>query len=353
MSGGFFALLDDIAVLAKMAAATIDDVAVGATKAAAKSVGILVDDAAVTPKYLTDVSPKRELPVVWAITKKSIFNKLCLVIPVIMVLMWIAPWVLPFILIVGGCYLIFEGTEKVVHWIQKKDDHGGDSEKDEKKVIANASRTDLVLSFEIMLISLSAVDTTDWIDRALILIVVAFLMTIIVYGAVALLIKIDDVGLFMVRNAKSRFGRLFGLNLVKSMPAVFQVITVIGTVAMLWVGGHILLVSLSDVGVPFFYDSLKVATDAVAGAGGFVVWVVDAALSAILGFIVGLILVPIIVNVEKVIHKFKKPKAAPGETAIEATDIHPVTEVVEMAVVETPGSETIIVETSEKDKSKE
>lgn len=304
MSGGLFALLDDIAVLAKMTAATVDDVAAGAMKASAKSAGLIVDDAAVTPKYLTGMSPKRELPVIWKIAKGSFRNKLLIVLPVILLLSWLAPFLLPYILILGGLYLSFEGAEKVYEWVTKKH-HETAQEKDENKVVSSTIRTDLVLSFEIMLISLTAVDTDNWIVKTGILVAVALLMTVLVYGAVAVLIKIDDVGVWLAKPDKHKSLRVTGVKLVKSMPAVFRVITVIGTLAMLWVGGHILIVSLNDTGVNVFYELLHEMTSLVERAGGFIVWLVDAGISGVFGLIVGLVLIPAVMLLKKIHAKQK------------------------------------------------
>lgn len=300
MSSSFFALLDDIAVLAKAAAASIDDVMAGAAKASAKSAGVVIDDAAVTPQYVRGISPKRELPVVWRITRGSLVNKAIIVTAVMLLSIW-APWVFPWLLLLGGTYLAYEGTEKVWHWVQQRrgaaHEHSVEevlerTETDEKQIVASAVRTDLVLSTEIMLIALANVDTDSWVQRLAILIVVAVLMTVVVYGSVAVLVKMDDIGLWLARR-RSRTAKRLGLSLVKAMPWVFRALSIVGVVAMLWVGGHILLANLAEVGVPWPYDLVHLVTGPLAGIAALA-WLVDSALSAVAGLIWGAVAVVIL-----------------------------------------------------------
>lgn len=300
MSSSFFALLDDIAVLAKAAAASIDDVMAGAAKASAKSAGVVIDDAAVTPQYVRGISPKRELPVVWRITRGSLVNKAIIVTAVMLLSIW-APWVFPWLLLLGGTYLAYEGTEKVWHWVQQRrgaaHEHSVEevlerTETDEKQIVASAVRTDLVLSTEIMLIALANVDTDSWVQRLAILIVVAVLMTVVVYGSVAVLVKMDDIGLWLARR-RSRTAKRVGLSLVKAMPWVFRALSIVGVVAMLWVGGHILLANLAEVGVPWPYDLVHLVTGPLAGIAALA-WLVDSALSAVAGLIWGAVAVVIL-----------------------------------------------------------
>lgn len=311
MASSFFALLDDIAVLARAAAASVDDIAAGAAKASAKASAVLIDDAAVTPQYVRGISPHRELPVVWRITKGSLLNK-CLIVVAIMLLSVWAPWVFPWLLLIGGSYLAYEGAHKVWHWIDglrgrshepTVDEIIERTEADEKEIVASAVRTDFVLSVEVMLISLASIDTDSWGIRLAILVVVALLMTVAVYGAVGLLVKMDDLGLWMSRIPK-KWTQAIGTRLVKTMPAVFRGLTVIGTLAMLWVGGHILIVNLGKVGVPWGYDVLHMITDAVPGPG-IVTWFVDSGLSALLGFAWGTVLVGIVIAVTKLRNRAK------------------------------------------------
>lgn len=297
MASSFFALLDDIAVLAKAAAASVDDVVAGAAKASAKATGVVIDDAAVTPQYVQGINPKRELPIIWRITRGSLINKAIIVAAVMPLSVW-APWVFPWLLLLGGSYLAYEGTEKVWHWVQsaRGAEHEATVEEvvertpvDEKQVVSSAVRTDLVLSTEIMLISLANVEATDWGMRLAILILVAIVMTVAVYGAVALLVKMDDAGLWLLRKRPRALKRL-GLGLIHAMPYVFRLLSVVGVVAMLWVGGHILLANLAEVGVPVLLDLVHAVEHAVHGPG-FVTWLIDSLLSAIFGLLWGAVLV--------------------------------------------------------------
>lgn len=315
MASGLFALLDDIVVLAKAAALSLDDIAVGAGKAGVKSAGVIIDDAAVTPQYVKGLSPKRELPIVWRITKGSLVNKFVFIIPILLLLSWLAPWALPFLLIAGGSYLVYEGAEKVLAWVGISH-HDGEhaetvkevsSKEHENKIVKSAVTTDLVLSAEIMLISMSNLETDNIFILIGMLTLVALAMTVLVYGAVGLLVKIDDIGLYYATNPKqSKLVRRFGFGLVKSMPKVFNVLSVVGTVAMLWVGGHILAKALYDVGVKFAYDFLHVITHAVEPAGAVIMWSVDTIVSAIMGLVVGLIYVGFITVFKKVQTKMLK-----------------------------------------------
>ena len=296
MSSSFFALLDDIAVLAKAAAASIDDVVAGAAKASVKSAGVVIDDAAVTPQYVQGISPKRELPIIWKITRGSLLNKAIIIVAILLLSVW-APWIFPWLLLLGGTYLAFEGAEKLWHWIASR--HGEEhsveqvverSETSEKQIVASAVRTDLVLSTEIMLISLANIDSDSWGMRLATLIVVALLMTVAVYGAVALLVKMDDAG-FWLRRRQPRALKVLGTWLVKAMPWVFRALSVVGVVAMLWVGGHILVVNLAEVGVPWLLDMLHSITEPMHGAPGALIWLVDSAVSAVVGLLWGLVVV--------------------------------------------------------------
>ncbi|WP_449280737.1 DUF808 domain-containing protein [Leucobacter sp.] len=298
MSSSFFALFDDIAVLAKAAAASIDDVAAGAAKASAKAAGVVIDDAAVTPQYVRGINPKRELPVIWRIARGSLINKAIIITAIMLLSVW-APWVFPWMLLIGGTYLAFEGTEKVWHWIEsargRAHEHTVEEvlerpAADEKQIVGSAVRTDLVLSAEIMLISLANIDADSWPMRLMILIAVGLSMTVAVYGAVALLVKMDDAGLWLMRRGGPRFVRGFGLWLVRAMPAVFRVISVIGVVAMLWVGGHLLIANLHEVGWHLPHDLVHAVTHAVH-APGFVTWLIDSALSAVFGLAWGAVAV--------------------------------------------------------------
>lgn len=302
---GLVALLDDVAALARLAAASVDDVAAGAAKASAKAAGVVVDDAAVTPQYMSGAAAKRELPMIWRITKGSLRNKLVFILPALLILDWLAPWVLPWLLLAGGTYLSYEGAHKVWGKLTGHDEsHDAPAVEQgpeaEDKVVRGAITTDFILSAEIMVISMNEVaDQTFWL-KAAILAVVAVVITVVVYGAVALIVKMDDIGLHMNQNARTSGGRSFGAGLVKAMPVVLGVITAIGTVAMLWVGGHIVLMELSVLGLPWMYDLQHSVVHAVEAAGGVVAWLVETLTSAAWGLVWGSLVVVVMLVVDRV-----------------------------------------------------
>ncbi|MCR2816422.1 DUF808 domain-containing protein [Microbacterium jiangjiandongii] len=291
--------------------AVVDDILTAALKASAKTAGVVIDDAAVTPQYVQGITPARELPVVWKIALGSLVNKFVIIIPIALLLTAFAPWVLPFLLIIGGGFLCYEGAEKVLEWFGKHHAHADDEPRDEKKLVLGAVRTDLILSTEIMLISLANLDPDFGIWMTLgALVVIGLAMTIVVYGAVALLVKIDDVGLRLMKSASRRVRRT-GVRIVASMPAVFRVISVIGTVAMLWVGGHLVIANLAETLWAGPYELLHLATHAVEAAGPVVVWVVDTLISAVFGLALGLVIVLVIAGISRVV---KRPAAAAPHT---------------------------------------
>lgn len=291
--------------------AVVDDILSAAMKASAKAAGVVIDDAAVTPQYVQGISPARELPVVAKITLGSLANKFVIIIPIALLLTAFAPWVLPFLLILGGTYLCFEGAEKVLEWFGFHHAEADAGARNENKLVWGAIRTDLILSTEIMLISLSNLEAglDIWMTLA-ILAVIALLMTVIVYGAVALLVKIDDIGLKMAKNPSRRV-RHTGTRIVRSMPAVFRVISVVGTVAMLWVGGHLLLANLGEVGLVFFSDMLHGIHDFLAPAGAVIAWIGETFVSAVAGLAVGLLVVGIVLLIGRMLGK--EPSFHEGE----------------------------------------
>ncbi len=298
--------------------AVVDDILSAAMKASAKAAGVVIDDAAVTPQYVQGLTPARELPVVGKIALGSLVNKFVIIIPIALLLTAFAPWVLPYLLILGGSYLCFEGAEKVLEWFGVQHGHADEGARDEKKLVLGAVRTDLILSTEIMLISLASLDKGLGIWSTLaILAVIALVMTVAVYGAVALLVKIDDIGLKMAKNPAQRV-RHTGTRIVRSMPAVFRFISVLGTVAMLWVGGHLVLINLGEVGLHAPADVLHVVEHALEPLGGFVVWVVDTLISAVAGLVWGLVIVGVVLGIAKLFGR--KPSFHEGEAS--PADIH-------------------------------
>ena len=300
MAGGLVGLFDDVAALAKLAAASIDDVGAAAGRASMKAAGVVVDDAAVTPQYVQGLAAERELPIIKQIASGSLRNKLLLILPAALILSEVAPTLVEVILICGGSFLCFEGVHKILHaW--KGDDHDHDvpaavmGPDHEAKTVAGAVRTDFILSAEIMVIALKEVLEEGVVTRGIILAVVAVLITIVVYGAVALIVKMDDVGLRMAQTdseSSQRTGRL----LVSAMPKVLATLSVVGTAAMLWVGGHILLVGADELGWHFPYDAVHSAEYAIKDAplGGFLGWCLNTVVSAIVGFWWGLMVVGVV-----------------------------------------------------------
>lgn len=300
--------------------AVVDDILSAALKASSKAAGVVIDDAAVTPQYVQGITPARELPVVGKIALGSIANKFVIIIPLAMLLTAFAPWVLPYLLIVGGAYLCFEGAEKVLEWFGIEHGHGEEEARDERRLVLGAVRTDLILSTEIMLISLANLDPEMGIWTTLaVLSAIAVIMTVAVYGVVALLVKIDDVGLKM-ETSRSQAVRQAGAAIVRSMPAVFRVISVVGTVAMLWVGGHLVMVNLGEVGLHFTADLLHGVEHALEPLGGVIVWFGDTLVSAICGFIVGITVVGVILGIGKMIGK--RPSFSEGGESPEHASAH-------------------------------
>ncbi|MFE6970602.1 DUF808 domain-containing protein [Isoptericola sp. NPDC057653] len=300
MSAGLLGLLDDVAAIAKLAAASLDDVGAAAAKATAKAAGVVVDDTAVTPQYVHGVAANREIPIVKKIAKGSIRNKVFYILPVALILSQWAPWLLTPILMVGGTYLAFEGAEKIWGRLRGHEGHdkpaatvGPDAE---KSLVAGAVRTDLILSAEIMVIALNEVAHEPFFSRLVILLIVAFAITAVVYGVVGLIVRMDDMGLALA-GRDSRAGQRVGRALVTGMPKVLAVISVVGTVAMLWVGGHILLTGADELGWHAPYEVVHHLEEAVAhavpGIGGFLGWLVNTLCSAVAGLIVGAVVVAV------------------------------------------------------------
>jgi uncharacterized protein len=299
MSAGLAALLDDVAALARLAAASVDDVAAGAGRASVKAAGVIVDDTAVTPRYVEGFRPERELPVIRRIAVGSLRNKLLFILPAALALSELLPWLLTPLLMIGATYLCYEGAEKIWEAVGPHHHHadapaGAEGPEREDELVGSAIRTDFILSAEIMVISLDEVADEPLLARALILVVVALAITAMVYGAVALIVKMDDVGVRIARTGDARAASL-GRGLVRAMPVVMSVLSTVGIAAMLWVGGHILLVGLDDLGVSAPYDAVhhleEDVHDALGAVGGVGAWLANTTASAILGLFVGAIVV--------------------------------------------------------------
>ncbi len=304
---GLLALLDDVAAIAKVAAASVDDVIGQATKAGAKAAGAVIDDAAVTPKYVHGFAAKRELPIVWRIARGSIINKLFVLLPIALLLSSFAPWLIPPLLMLGGAYLCFEGAEKIYHWLRpgqddvaelvKKKMSAEDSAHLEETRVKGAIKTDFILSAEIMTIALAALETDNVWFRGAALAVVAVAITIMVYGSVAIIVKADDVGLHMASNGRLGTTRKVGEAIVRGMPGFLKALTLVGTAAMLWVGGSIIVHGLAEMGWHAPEDWIDGVAHSVGGEGGFVVWLVKAAIDGVLGVIVGMALIPVVTRI--------------------------------------------------------
>ena len=298
MPSGLVALLDDIVGITKIAAASLDDVTAAAGKAGTKAVGVVVDDAAVTPRYVTDFHPDRELPIIAKIAKGSLFNKIVILLPIALLLSAFAPSAITPLLMLGGAYLCFEGAEKVIavlHGDHSEEDVPAFDEPDEAEAakIKGAIRTDFILSAEIMAIALASVADQPIAMQAAALAVVGVAITVVVYGAVALIVKMDDIGLALAQR-KAATLRAIGRTLVKAMPVVMSSLSIIGTAAMLWVGGQIIVHGLETLGVAEPAHGFHAVADAAALATGpfaaIVNWVVGAALAGVFGLGLGAII---------------------------------------------------------------
>ena len=301
---GLLALLDDVAAIAKVAAASIDDVAGQAAKAGAKAAGAVIDDAAVTPKYVHGFDADRELPIIWRIARGSLINKLVFLLPAGLALSAFAPGAITPLLMLGGCYLCFEGAEKVAHvlGLGHHEDETAEALPDdpahlEEQKVAGAIKTDFILSAEIMTIALAAIpESTFWMEAAT-LAAVAVLITASVYGAVGLIVKADDLGLLMAAKGRLAATRGLGRGLVAVMPKVLTTLLVIGTAAMLWVGGNIILHGLTELGLAWPYNQIHHAADVIVDGlnrgRAAAKWILVAAMDGVLGLMMGMVLIPI------------------------------------------------------------
>ena len=315
MPSGLVALLDDIAAITKLAAASLDDVAAAAGKAGTKAAGVVIDDTAVTPRYVTGLSPDRELPIIYKIARGSMKNKLLILLPIALLLSAFAPWAITPLLMLGGAYLCFEGTEKIAEKLLGHAAHAGEVEpvlsaqETEDKQVAGAVRTDLILSAEIMAIALADLADRSLVSQGVVLALVGIAITIGVYGAVAVIVKTDDVGLHLAKRGSAPV-RAFGRGLVLGMPVLLTALSTIGTAAMLWVGGGIIVHGLEVFGIAaiphVIHDGGKAAGAAVPSAGGLIEWLVNATGAAVVGIVVG----AVIVVAAHLVKRARKPAAA-------------------------------------------
>lgn len=306
---GLLALLDDVAAIAKVAAASVDDIAGAAAKAGAKAAGVVIDDAAVTPKYVTGFEADRELPIIWKIAMGSIRNKLLILLPALMLLQAFLPVLITPLLMIGGAYLCFEGAEKLFHVLFPHADHEVEEDFDtkdpshlEEEKVAGAIKTDFILSAEIMTIALNELPKSGLVMSAITLAVVAILITGFVYGAVGLIVKMDDIGLHLAARGRTQASRGIGRGLVAGMPKLLSLLSTVGTAAMLWVGGSIVVHGLEVMHVwAWPYETIHHLAEGIAHAmpfaQGFVEWAVTAFCDGILGLLLGMALIPLATRV--------------------------------------------------------
>ncbi|ONG54270.1 ABC transporter [Pseudoroseomonas deserti] len=326
MSVGLLALLDDVAALAKVAAASLDDIAAQSAKAGTKALGVVIDDAAVTPRYVVGFAATRELPIVGRIALGSLKNKLLFLLPAALLLSVFAPWIITPLLMLGGAYLCYEGALKVIESLRGKDPAKAapavtaeNAVALEEQKIKGAIKTDFILSAEIMALTLAGLATQSVVMQAVILAVVGIGITVLVYGSVALIVKADDLGVALAANPRPA-GTLLGLRgrpapgdatppsgadqalrpvtqavgrgLVIGMPHFLKILAIVGTAAMLWVGGGILLHGAEVLG---WATPAHLVHDASAVTGnGFLAWLITAGLSGIIGMVAGAILMPVL-----------------------------------------------------------
>ncbi len=295
MPSGLVALLDDVAAIAKLAAASLDDVAGAAGKAGAKAAGVVIDDTAVTPRYVVGLSPDRELPIIWKIAMGSLRNKLLFLLPAALALSALAPWAITPLLMLGAAYLCFEGAEKVWEVLAGESHEEEvlevtDPKELEDRQVGGAVRTDFILSAEIMAIALAELPAQSLWMQGAVLAAVGIAITVGVYGVVALIVKMDDIGLHLSQRSTSGV-RALGRGLVTAMPVLLKGLAIIGTAAMIWVGGGIIVHGLEVFGLEtiphIVHGASEAAAHAVPAAGGIIGWTVGAAGSAVVGIVVG------------------------------------------------------------------
>lgn len=302
MASGFFALLDDVSALVKAAAASLDDVPTQVAKTTGKVSGIVIDDTAVTPKYVVGLDPSRELAIIYKIAKKSLINKLLILSPAALVLGYFAPWAITPILMLGGAFLCFEGYEKVHSIFSKHHDVQVESEhvkvitpdELEKERVAGAVRTDIILSAEIMAIAYSQVTGQPLVNQIAVMLSVAIFITVAVYGFVGIIVKVDDIGLYLAQDKYHAATQKFGRGIVKFMPTFLTILSYVGTAAMLWVGAEIIAH-----GIPFTSHLLHDIEHALVEMP-VVAWFAKASAAGVAGLILGFVVERLVVLVKKV-----------------------------------------------------
>lgn len=301
MATGLLALLDDVSALVKVSAASLDDVPTQVAKTTGKVSGIVIDDTAVTPKYVVGLDPSRELSIIFQIAKKSLVNKLLILSPAALLLGFYAPWAITPLLMMGGAFLCFEGYEKVHSMFSKHhEEQAGHGEIEEitpeeleKTRVSGAVRTDLILSAEIVAITYATVADKPLVNQIVVMLAVAVFITIAVYGFVGLLVKADDIGVHMAQDIYHLHIRKFGRGIVKFMPYFLKILGYVGTAAMLWVGAEIIAH-----GIPFTSQALHNLEHSLADMP-FLAWFAKALACGLGGLILGAI-------IEKIVALFRK-----------------------------------------------
>jgi len=331
VSVGLLALLDDVAAIAKVAAASLDDIAGQAARAGVKAAGAVIDDAAVTPRYVHGFSADRELPIVGKIALGSVRNKLIILLPAALLLSAFLPWLITPLLMIGGAYLCYEGAEKVFAALFPHQAHGHEAHVEpaaaatsdaallEEEKVSGAIKTDFILSAEIMTIALAALPAESVLMQAVILAIVGIGITVLVYGGVALIVKADDFGLLLAAKGRTDAGRAMGRALVSGMPTFMRVLGIVGTAAMIWVGGGIVIHGLATFGVTAVEHAAEAVAEAAAhavpGIAGVIRWVVVAAISGVFGLIVGALLIPVAEHVIVPLFNLFRRKEPPPPSA--------------------------------------
>ena len=316
MASGLVALLDDVVALAKVAAASLDDAATQTIKASAKAAGVVIDDAAVTPRYVVGFAAERELPIIGRIARGSLKSKILFLLPAALLLSAFVPWAIMPLLMIGGMFLCFEGYEKVHQMMAPHDAYANpahaawtpvDATALEEETVAGAIRTDFILSAEIMAISLASIATQNILMQALVLLTVGLLVTAGVYGLVAIIVKADDFGVYLAQR-RGTTTRAIGKATVQSMPTFLRMLSFVGTVAMLWVGGGIIIHGLHSYGINGLEQVVHLVSDAaraIPSIGGLLAWLAGAITSATFGLVIGsitaLAVVPIVTSLWRIV----------------------------------------------------
>lgn len=317
---GLLALLDDVAAISKIAAASVDDIAANTARAGVKTLGVIIDDTAVTPNYVVGIRAARELPMIARIAAGSLKNK-ALLIPVLLALDYFLPVAVTGLLMIGGAYLCYEGAEKVWHKLfpsasskEAEQGEGQDPTALEEARVAGAVKTDFILSAEIMTLALSMIESPSiWVELAT-LCLVGLLVTALVYGFVAIIVKLDDLGVLMARKGRLALTRKLGLWTVRSVPKLLWLLTIIGTAAMLWVGGNIVIHGMHELGIEQPYAlieamALRASTAVGQGLAATAQWLVTAIWDGILGLLLGLLLIPLVSRIGMPVWKLASGKS--------------------------------------------